>query len=459
MTIQELNKKRSELFGRISKMRDTFVANGNQWSSNEEAAGWDRVNEDYNKVMDNLERAQAVEGMNNRIKEIDERNGRVINPHNIGLDDAGDGLVGGRPAPGGGRRSQSTESRPREFAIDKDGRKIPIFGREHSLAAALPAKVQEKHRGVTLGGYLRGMVCGARTRQERNALGESGGSTGGYTVPTFLASELIDLLRAKSSVIAAGAKTIPMPTAEMSFAKLTSEPSATWANEHVSIDEATGTFGQINFTARTLRMLVIVSRELLEDSANLNAKLPEVFARVMAAELDRVALLGTGAGTGSGIEPIGVLNMSDVNVVEMGTNGAAVTDYSQIIDCVEAIETDNAESPTHAIMHPRTKAAYAKLEDSTGQPLMRPELLKDMRFLTTTKLSITETQGSAENASSVVIGGFNELIIGVRSQVKIRVLEERYAEKYQVGFLVSMRGDVGAFHEEAFAKLIGIIPA
>ena len=47
----------------------------------------------------------------------------------------------------------------------------------------------------------------------------------------------------------------------------------------------------------------------------------------------------------------------------MGDNGAALADFSPLVSAVEAIETANAPTPTAAIMHPRTKAAFANLAD------------------------------------------------------------------------------------------------
>jgi HK97 family phage major capsid protein len=246
-----------------------------------------------------------------------------------------------------------------------------------------------------------------------------------------------------------------MEEGKEAYARLTSEPTPVWAAEREEIEEVSPTFGRILLNAYTLRMVVKTSRELLEDSININTKLPEVLARGMASELDRVGLMGNGFGN----EPRGAFNFDNINVVEMGANGADVESYSQILDAVEAIETDNAISPTAAIMHPRTWRAYAGLEDTTGQPLQRPEALKDMRFLTTTKIPVNQTQGTANNASTMLVGGFSELAFAIRSDIRIEVLRERYAGSFEYGFLVSLRADVGAWHEEAFAKIIGIIPA
>lgn len=435
----KLVAKRTDLYGKIKKLADSFNANGQKWVNAQQASEWDSVNKEYDAVMDDIDAAKKVDEVSDRMKLVDSHSAPV-NPLNIGLEDSG-----------GSRRPC------REYVIDKNGKRHPLLGKNDSMAAALKRRnpdLAEQHKGLTLGGYIRSIAIGARNIVERNSLLESGGASGGYTVPTSLAAELIDLLRAKSVVIQAGAKTIDMPTSEMTFAKLTGDPTPGWVGEGVAMDETAPTFAAINFTAKTLRMLITCSRELLEDSINLNQKLPEVFAAAMASEVDRVALAGTDA---SG-QPLGVLNYQSINSVSMGADGATPSSYSQILDAVQAIETANAESPTVAIMHPRTKRTYAGLLDTTNQPLLPPPVLKNLQFLTTTKLSITETKGAANNASSMILGGFSEMVLAMRTAMRIDLLTERYAEMYKYGFLVSLRMDCAAFHEEAFAKIIGIKP-
>ena len=74
------------------------------------------------------------------------------------------------------------------------------------------------------------------------------------------------------------------------------------------------------------------------------------FAQATALEVDRVALLGSGSAP----EPTGISNVTGVGEVDMGTNGAAITDYDEILDALQEIQDANAQDPTAAIMAPRT---------------------------------------------------------------------------------------------------------
>jgi HK97 family phage major capsid protein len=67
--------------------------------------------------------------------------------------------------------------------------------------------------------------------------------------------------------------------------------------------------------------------------------------------------------------------------------------------------------------------------------------------LTTTSASIAETLGTATTANSLSFGDFRYLFIGIRDEVQIVVLKERYADHGQVGFLVWVRADVQLAHE------------
>lgn len=457
MTTQELQAKRAKLAKEITSMAKSFHANGDKFTSDAAKSDWLKVTAEYDQVEEAL-------GVERRARELAD----PVNPLGIGLDDAGDGMVGNLPAPGDDaddefkrffRRDQRQQNAaPPEYVVDQRGERQRVLRRGDSMAVELakarPELVQATH-GVELGSYLRAVVVGGKTAAERNALSSSGGSSGGYTVPAILSAQLIDTMRAKSRVLQAGAGTIRMDAGEMLFARLTGDPTPAWRAESQEITETAPTFGQMRFTAQSLALLVKVPRELLEDSVNIRAKLPEVLARAMADELDRVAMFGTSIG----VEPIGVANLSNINVVDMGTNGAALTDYSQLLDAIEAIETDNADTPTAAIMHPRTSRVYAGLVDTTEQPLRRPDALQNLSFLTTTKVPVNQVQGSASNASSILLGGWTELVIAMRSEVTLQILQERYGEFNQVGFLVTLRADVGAWHDQAFAKIIGVIPA
>ena len=142
----------------------------------------------------------------------------------------------------------------------------------------------------------------------------------------------------------------------------------------------------------------------------------------------------------------------------MGTDGAVLT-YDKMIDAVYEMHLDNAADPTAMIMHPRTAAYMAKMTTGTGEWLPMPPMLANVPVLRTTAAPIDEVQGEADNASSIVFGDFRHLFIGVRDEMQITIMRERYADYGQIGFLCWMRADVQLAHKASFSRLKGIIPA
>ena len=305
------------------------------------------------------------------------------------------------------------------------------------------------YRGLTTGSFLRAMIIGPSNDMEKRALAEGTDSAGGFTVPDILSARLIDKLRAASTVVQAGAQTVPLTSDVSYMAKLLTDPSPAWRAENGSIAESDPTFGRVTMTARSLGVLIKVSRELLEDSINIGTALPNVIATAMAAELDRVALLGSGTAP----EPRGVANFS--SLTSNGWAGGELVDYSPLIKARSALRGVNADA-TAFVMHPRDEGALFETVDSTGQPLQIPPALASIPMLTTTK--IATNGGVGTNQSKIFAGDWSKLMIGVRHQIRIEVLKERYADFNQYAFVAVLRADVAAEHEAAFTVLSGVTP-
>lgn len=350
----------------------------------------------------------------------------------------------------GDGHSYAAEPAP-EIWRDREGREVRVY-RPHERIA------EEYDADVTFGGLMRAMVCGPRNEAERRALAEGTDSAGGHTVPTPLAQEFIDLLRANSVVVQSGALTVPMTSETLKIAKLTKDPTFAWRAENAAITDNDVTFGAVTFRALSCVALVKASRELLEDSINVEAALTNAFAEAGALEMDRVALIGNSASS----EPTGIINVPGINLVDMGTDGAAFTNWDDWLDAVYELELDNVPRPYASVLHPRTARDLRKLKtglSGDNTPLVMPEALRDVAMRTTTALPINETQGTATDASSVIVGNFSELMIGMRSELRVEVLRERFSDNFQYGFLAHMRLDVQVRHAESFCRIQGVIPA
>jgi HK97 family phage major capsid protein len=333
------------------------------------------------------------------------------------------------------------------------GEVVPVLTREQRIADFLP---NERTAGseIGLGGFMRALLNGPKSDLERRALAEGSISTGGAMVPARLAAEVIDFARIKNTAFAAGALTVPMPSVQLLYAKSLSDPVPSWRAENALIAESEPALGSMSLTAKSLAVRFVISRELLEDAPNMDAGLRNAMARGFARGLDDAIFFGSGANN----QPLGLANTPGLQVVNMGANGGQLTGYSPFLDAALALQSANEDAITAIVLNPRSNRVIAGLVDSTGQPLQPPPLLKDVPILATNGVPVNQTQGTATNATSAFMGDFSQVLVGIRTELQITVLNERFAEYGQVGFVGWLRADVAVPRPAALAKIVGIKP-
>lgn len=335
---------------------------------------------------------------------------------------------------------------------DDRGRSVPVLKNTDSFASAVQTGPPPN---FGFGDFVKGMVMPSGNPEILAALSESGGiATGDVTVPVDLIPQLIDLMRAKTVCVQAGALTVPIETETTNIVRVAADPVPSWRLEAGAVALADPTFERVQFLPKSLAVLVKVSRELIEDSVNINEALMQCFAGAFAVAVDQVGLFGTGVAP----QPHGISGTTNVGLVDMGTNGAALTNYDPFVNAIQALLTANAAMPTAAVMAPRTLTKAALLKDTLGQPMRKPDLLAPIPFLPTTSVPINQTHGTSNVASEAIVGDFTQLMFGVRKTLRIQLLQERFlADNMQYGFLADLRVDVALRHPQSFCEVVGIL--
>jgi HK97 family phage major capsid protein len=329
-----------------------------------------------------------------------------------------------------------------------------ILTREQSVASWTRDNglVRHDQEPVSFDRYLRGIVTGDWSGAEHErALSEGTATAGGHLVPTPLAGYVLDLARNATQVVQAGAVTVPMTSQTLKVARLTGEGSPAWRNENASVTAGDLTFDAVTFTARSLDRLVILSRELLEDSApGVSDVIANSFAQQIALELDRVAL----RGSGSAPEPRGVLNTSGITTTTHGANGANITNYDWFLDAAGAVAAANYSANAH-IVAPRTVTSLSKLKEAMTNAYLAPPAAL-LPILPTKQIPINLTVGTSTDTSEIYTAQWNQLAIGLRTGFELRMLSERYADNQQVAFLAHLRADVQVLQPTAFVVDTGV---
>lgn len=370
-----------------------------------------------------------------------------------GVQQAANGGAQGSTESGDGARRSSGASAPG----DRNLKGAERLHKGQSLIGWLKANRSEYAPDIDVkaawNAYAQGIIRGdwRAWQQDFAAKAMSTGEPGGgYLVPDVLSASVIDRMRALSPIFVAGAQTVPMSASTLDIARITGDPAATWHAESAAITPADVTLDRVRFTARTLPFIVKVSRELAEDASNLGTVVERSIAGAVAAELTRVALRGSGTPP----EPQGIRNQTGVTLTALGANGLALT-HDLLIDQVVNVANANA-NPNAIIWAPRTAGNVAKIREGagTGQYLAMPEPVANLARYTSTAVPTNLTKGTSSGVvAEVYTGDWTQLLVGMRTSLQIKTLQERYADTGEIAFYGWMRADVQLEHGPAFSVI------
>jgi len=284
---------------------------------------------------------------------------------------------------------------------------------------------------------------------EMRVLSEGTSSAGGFTVPSPLAARFFDRTRDAMVTMRAGVQTIPMDSNTLSIAKVLQPDSvspsistAAWRVENADVEESDIALGRVQFTAKTLAVLLKCSIELADDSVNISEIIERELSQQLAQELDRVILLGSGTPP----EPEGVLNQDGVNVQSLN---ASPSDYDFILDAIGRVWANNHE-PNAYIVNSSLATAIAKFKSTAdSQPLRVPEVVAALAKLRTNKIP---NSNSSPNDTSLYLGDWTQALLGLRTSFNIevtRVAGDSF-EKMQVWTRCFLRADVQLADATAF---------
>ena len=325
------------------------------------------------------------------------------------------------------------------------------------LSAKDPFPVRGEDPGFTVGQLMGAMANGGGNRAVRNALSEGVSSNGGVAVPSVLMGRIVDAMRSRAVVSAAGAQVMELPSDMNTVVKVEKLPTASWRAEAEAVKESDPTFSGIEFKPKSLACIVRVSNELLADAIDgFEDALMRALGESLGLEIDRACLFGTGQNN----QPSGLINEMHISQYDFPGDGAALTSWDDVINLMYLMRMQNSWGENMAmISSPLVWKQVAMFKSQEGQPLRRPTELEGIPLLTSTIVPQNFTHGASDNATVLFAGDFRSMILGFRQNMQMRVLNELYASTLETAFLVNLRFDVGFLHPEEFGVIRGIIPA
>lgn len=181
-----------------------------------------------------------------------------------------------------------------------------------------------------------GAIFKAQTHQRDMTAGAA--AYGGAFVQKTVGQQLIDVVRARSVVIGLGAQVLTGLTGPVDLPKKTVSATVTpWVGEVGAISESDVQTGAVSLSPKRIGAFVEPSRQLMiTSSVPIEQMIRNDLEMSLLAELDRVALFGTGASN----QPRGLRYTSAIGAVVGGANGATLT-WQHILDLEAAVEGNN----------------------------------------------------------------------------------------------------------------------
>jgi len=254
------------------------------------------------------------------------------------------------------------------------------------------------------------------------ALNESVFEAGGALVPEDFMTEIIELLRARTVVRAAGATSIPMPRGQVSIPYQSGSGTASYIGELQNNPPSQQQWAQLTLVAKKLAALVPISNDLLRDaSPSVDTLVRNDLVQIMSLREDIAFIRDDGTNN----TPKGMRFQAPAGHVN-AISGAALADITNDLhDMMLDLENENIPGVRLGwIFAPRTASGIMRLRDANGNFVFREEMLTGnlmgVPFYKTTQIP-TNLGGGTD--SEFYLADFSSLVIGESMGLQISAFE------------------------------------
>ena len=300
------------------------------------------------------------------------------------------------------------------------------------------------------GQFLAAVGGNAKAKEFMAAQSEGTDSEGGFTVPTPLASELINLVE-DYGVARSVCRRVVMGALTWSVPKLLGHATVYYPNEAQAITESDLTFGQVSLTAKKMAGLVKMSTEISEDSIiSMTDTIVRDLAWAFAKEEDSNLFTGGSLLTG-GIQ--GDAGIADTNVASV--SALALTDLTAAVVAAGQERGLNHQwyfSPT------LWNGPVRDLLNAAGGNAISEMVGGVAPSLFGYKVNLVNAMpGAGASTAGDLLAVFGDLSVshyfGDRRNLNFNVLRELYAVNDQVGIVCTQRVDIASVNPEVLSKI------
>lgn len=278
---------------------------------------------------------------------------------------------------------------------DRAAREAAAFEIEVGKAAA--DKYQRSSNGIVIPNEVlqRDLVVGTST-------------AGGNLVAADIAGSFIELLRNRMALMQAGVTMLSGLQGNIAIPRQTSAATAYWLGEGGSPTESQQAIDQVNMTPKTVGAFVDYSRRLLlQSSIDVESMVRSDLAKVIALELDRAAIYGSGSSN----QPLGLVNTTGIGTQTITTFGT----FAEYIGMETDVASANADAGSlRYIINAAARGALKSTEKSntsTAQFVYADDQINGYPVIVSNQLTTNDC----------LFGDFSQFIVGMWSGLDLTV--------------------------------------
>jgi HK97 family phage major capsid protein len=309
-----------------------------------------KLNEDAEKENRSLspEENEKFEKMTTQFEELQERESRAVK---LFMQE---------------REVEQTFATPLEKRIG-DGLDAPMTYKEYrEQRSGTPVQEQPEYRNA-FWQYLSTRSLSDLDVEEHRALSKGTTTAGGFLVPTDFYDQLIRALRFMGNMASLATEVVTDSGDSIQVPANTAHGTAAWLAEAGSYSPSDETFAQVTLGANKATSKIIVSEELLQDSAfDLDSFLAREFGERIGV-LENTAYI-KGSGTG---QPQGLLSSntaSNITTVTAAVGNATAFSYSALVTAIFSLPKQYRDNASFIVNDAAARNLYLMV-DTQNRPL------------------------------------------------------------------------------------------
>jgi HK97 family phage major capsid protein len=311
---------------------------------------------------------------------------------------------------------------------------------------------------------------------EQKALSEGTDTAGGFIVPPDIQAEVLArvpqtaVMRRYARVQPTNRDILRWPAVAPNAGTYSGIPGGSilssgfvgsWAGETPAFTDTDLSWQAYDIPIKKVRVATKLSNDFVNDAAvNVLAFLAQNGGQNMALVED----LGFIQGLGTGLQPLGMLNVPGIPTTNVaGTTAHTISNTTSATGSVPLITTLAFSLPAQYaggarwLMRRTIEGSIRNLVDGQGRPIWQAWATAGIEGDNPTQLlgmpvvhSDWMPADGVTNNMPLIVGDLSHYIIGQRTQITSVILRERFADSDQLGIILFERVGGGAYNQDAF---------